>query len=87
MEQDGNTCTFYIWNEGYGEAQAVFSVYALTGQNRDSQAGEQNRFALYRGETVVYAAKLEVQSAAYGITQELLSSSFRLMGMDLKKEG
>ena len=84
MEQDGNTCTFYIWNEGYGEAQAVFSVYALTGQNRDSQAGEQNRFALYRGETVVYAAKLETASALYGITRDYLKDCFHLILQDGK---
>ena len=84
MEQDGNTCTFYIWNEDYGEAQAVFSVYALTGQNRDSQAGEQNRFALYRGETVVYAAKLETASALYGITQDYLKDCFHLIQQDGK---
>ena len=84
MEQDGNTCTFYIWNEGYGEAQAVFSVYALTGQNRDSQAGEQNRFALCRGETVVYAAKLETASALYGITRDYLKDCFHLILQDGK---
>lgn len=84
MEQDGNACTFYIWNEGYGEAQAVFSVYALTGQNRDSQAGEQNRFALYRGETVVYAAKLETASALYGITRDYLKDCFHLILQDGK---
>ena len=84
MEQDGNTCTFYIWNEDYGEAQAVFSVYALTGQNRDSQAGERNRFALYRGETVVYAAKLETASALYGITQDYLKDCFHLIQQDGK---
>ena len=84
MEQDGNTCTFYIWNEGYGEAQAVFSVYALTGQNRDSQAGEQNRFALYRGENVVYAAKLETASALYGITRDYLKDCFHLILQDGK---
>ena len=46
-----------------------------------------NQFVLYQTNSVVYAAKLEVQSAAYGITQESLTGAFRLMGMDLKKEG
>ena len=84
-EQDNNTYTFYIWNEDYGEAQAVFSVYSLTGPNRDSQAGEQNRFALYRGETVVYAAKLETASALYGITEDYLKGCFHLIQQDGKQ--
>lgn len=84
MEQDDNTYTFYIWNADYGEAQAVFSVYSLTGPNRDSQAGEGNRFALYRGENVAYAAKLETASALYGITEGYLKDCFHLIQQDGK---
>ena len=85
MEQDNNTYTFYIWNEDYGEAQAVFTVYSFTGPDRDSRAGEQNRFALYRGETVAYAAKLETASALYGITEEYLKGCFHLIQQDGKQ--
>ncbi len=82
MEQNGNSCTFYIWNEDYGAAQAVFTVTALTGTNREAEASENNRFALYRGETVVYAARLETACALYGITQESLTQSFQLIRQD-----
>ena len=84
VEREGSTLRFYIWED---EAKPLFTLNAYTGKDRNQAAQSNNQFPLYQTESVVYAAKLEVQSAAYGITQELLSSSFRLMGMDLKKEG
>ena len=78
-EKNGNTYTFYMWNNSYGSAVPVFTVYAFTGRDRDSQAAMQNRFALYRGEDVVYAAKLESGSAIYGMTENYLQSNFHLI--------
>lgn len=83
-QQNGSAYTFYMWNENYGEALAVFTIFAYTGKDRDSQAAIQNRFALYRGESVVYAAKLEAASAIYGITEEYLVNSFHLIHQDWK---
>ena len=68
-----------MWNNSYGSAVPVFTVYALTGRDRDSQAATQNRFALYRGEDVVYAAKLESGSAIYGMTENYLRANFHLI--------
>lgn len=84
VEENGDACTFYLWNENYGEAMAVFTVYALTGKDRDSQAATQNRFALYRGENTVYAGKLEAASAIYGITESYLVDCFHLIRQDAK---
>ena len=61
-----------------------FSVFALTGSNRDELAVENNRFILYRAEGVIYAAKLEAASAAFGMTQEDLINSFHLIQLDWK---
>ena len=84
VERDGNSLRFYIWEE---EAKPLFTLNAYTGNDRNQAAQANNQFVLYQTNSVVYAAKLEVQSAAYGITQESLTGAFRLMGMDLKKEG
>lgn len=84
VENAGDACTFYLWNETYGEAMAVFTVYSMTGRDRDIQAGTQNRFALYRGENTVFAGKLEAASAINGITEEYLVKSFRLIRQDTK---
>lgn len=78
-EQDGSTYRFYMWNENFTEATALFSLYTFTGKDRDEQADAGNRFALYRGESVVYAAKLEVASGMYGVTEDYLIESFRLI--------
>ena len=78
-EKNGSTYTFYMWNNSYGSAVPVFTIYALTDRDRDSQAALQNRFALYRGEDVVYAAKLESGSAIYGMTENYLQANFHLI--------
>lgn len=80
--QSDNTYTFYVWDEELRHPAPVFSVYALTGSLRDSEATEHGRFALYRAEGVVYAARLEESAEAYGITQEDLLASFRLIYQD-----
>lgn len=84
VEREGNMLRFYIWEDG---PELLFTIHTYTGKDRNRAAQTNNQFLLYQTESVVYAAKLEVQSAVYGITQEYLISSFRLMGMDLKKEG
>lgn len=83
-EKDGNVYTFYMWNYSYGSAVPVFTVYGFTGKDRDMQAAVQNRFALHRGEDVVYAAKLESGSAIYGITESYLQSAFHLIRQEWK---
>lgn len=83
-ERNGYTYTFYMWNNSYGTAVPVFTVYALTEKDRDMQAAQQNRFALYRGEDVVYAAKLESGSAMYGMTESYLVNNFHLIRQDWK---
>ena len=60
----------------------VFTVYSLTGKDRDAQAQTQNRFPLYRGEDVVYAAKMESGSAIYGMTENYLKANFHLIRQD-----
>lgn len=81
-EKHGSVYTFFMWNNSYGTAVPVFTVYRLNDKDRDSQAAVQNRFALYRGEDVVYAAKLETGSAIYGITESYLQSAFHMIRQD-----
>ena len=57
---------------------------AVTGSDQDTQTKEQNLFTLHRTEGVVYAAKLEMASGIYEITEEQLINSFRLIHQDWK---
>ena len=82
IEQVGSTYIFSLWNDEDSSISTLFTVYALTGSDRKNQAQEDSRFPLYSTENVVYAARLEELAAAYGITEELLVNSFRLIRQD-----
>ena len=58
--------------------------YVLTGQKREEQAVTDNRFAIYKTDTTIYAGNLEVASAEYGISKESLIQSFQLIVQDWK---
>ena len=76
IEQMGNTYIFYLWNESFTEAIPLFTIYVMTGSDRESQANADNRFPLYRTDEVVYAARLERNSMQFGITKESMIKSF-----------
>ena len=82
--QKGSAYEFYLWDEAFVDAQKLLTVYALTGKDRDEQAVQDNRFVLFKGDTTVYAASLEVPSASCGITQDTLIESFHLIHQDWK---
>ena len=84
MEQEGGRYTFYVWDEDYREASDVFSIYVLTGGSREEDATVDGRFAFYRAEGVVYAAKLEANAAEFGITENQLINNFHLIQQDWK---
>ena len=77
--QVGTTYVFYMWDEEFRETQQLFTVFALSGSDRVSQATEDGRFLLYSGDDVVYAAKLDADAAQYDIDETYLSDNFRLI--------
>ena len=87
VERDGQKLNFYIWDEGFEDARLLFSIRTLTGKDRIQEASKDNQFVLYQTDSVIYTARLETGGLASGITQEYLADSFRLMGIDSKKEG
>lgn len=80
--QVGSTYVFYMWDEGFREAIPVFTIYALSGSDRQTQAAEDGRFVLHTSEDVIYAAKLEQDASQYDIHQEYLINSFHLIHQD-----
>lgn len=79
VEQVGNTYIFYAWDEANRSVIRLFTVYALSGSDRQTQAGEDGRFALCHTESIVYAAKVEDAAQPYGIIEDTLINSFRLI--------
>ena len=82
--QRGNGFYFYLWDEYGTTTREIMSVYVLTGSKREEQATEANRFVLYRTESTVYAARLEVSAAAHGMTKENVITAFHLILQDWK---
>ncbi len=82
--QNGNAYDFYLWSPHFTQAEKIFTVYAFTGQDRETLAVTQNRFVLYKTESVVYAAYMEVASGSVRITQDDLKNGFHLIRQDWK---
>lgn len=82
VSQKGNSYEFGVWDPEYTTFERLMTGYVLTGQKREEQAREDNRFVVYRSESTVYAAKLEVASSAYGITKDSVIKAFHLILQD-----
>lgn len=83
VTQQGNSYEF-SFIDAIGQKATLMTVYVLTGQQREEQAVADNRFVLYRNESTVYAAHLEVTSASFNITQDSLINAFHLIVDDWK---
>lgn len=79
VNQLGNTYSVYIWDEAFENPEHLYTIYALTGSDRESQAFEDGRIALCTTDSVVYAARLEEAASQYGINDRILVDSFRLI--------
>lgn len=79
ISQETDSACFHQADPETGTVEKIFSVYTLTGQNREANAVIENRFMLHRGEQVIYAARLEVASGALAISREDMISRFRLV--------
>lgn len=82
VEQQGNTYTFYVWDVGYNYVTELFTLFALSGSDRQTQATEDQRFALHHTEGVIYAARLQPEAEEFGLTEETLINSFHLIHQD-----
>jgi len=80
----GSNYEFYFWDKDFTSPQRLVTIYVLTGQDREEQALEEGLCLLYKTDTVIYAAALEANSAAYGITQENIVQAFHLIQQDWK---
>lgn len=80
----GNQYEFFLWDDGYKTTQKLMTLYALTGQTREEQALSDGKFVLHKTESAVYAAFLEDCAKDYGLTQESVVYSFRLIQQDWK---
>ena len=84
VTQDGSTYTFSMWDQEFTEAEKIFTVYTLSGAEREQEALEAGRFILHRTDSTIYCASLEHAAADYDVTQESLTEYFRFIQRDWK---
>ena len=82
VTQFGNSYEFSV-TDSDGVVSKLMTIYVFTGQEREEQAVTDNRFVLYRTESTVFAAHLDVTSAAYNMTHETLIKAFHLIAQNV----
>lgn len=75
---------FSVWDGARTRKETIYSVYVLTGPDREKEAARTGRFLLYRGDDVLYAGKLGSAAGEYDITSGSLTDSFQLIFQDWK---
>lgn len=70
---------FYVWDSSYQKSEKIFTIYTLTGKNRDEQVREGGYTVLLQTETVVYAAKVENAALEHDMTEEKLIRNFHMI--------
>lgn len=70
---------FSTWNPDGEGVTPMWTIYVLTGDDRSALAGEDNRFTLYKTDSVVYACKLDMGAMQLGVTQKMLTDAFHLI--------
>lgn len=84
VHQSGNEYAFYLWDSAFASNRKLLQIYALFGPNREDEAIRDDRFVLYRGDGVVYAAKLEMAAYELAFSQEEMINRFHLIHHDWK---
>lgn len=70
---------FGTWNPEGEDITPMWTIYVLTGDDRSALAGQENRFTLYKTDSVVYACKMDMGAMQLGVTQEMLTDAFHLI--------
>lgn len=79
-----NTTEFYLWDKNYETCQKIMTVYAFTGEAMEELDLRDDRFILEKTDKTVFCGKTEPVAEEYGITNESVVYSFRLIQQDWK---
>ena len=84
VEQTSNEYEFYLWSEDLRRCQKIFTVYVLTGANREDLAAQDGRFLLLKTDTVTYSGIVHDGAENYGIDRDSVTRGFRLIENEWK---
>lgn len=76
---DGQETIFYQRNPATEALEEIFTIYELTGDDRESAAEQDGRFLLDCDSDTAFAASIGTASYARGLTREQLSARFHLI--------
>lgn len=77
--QDSGCYSFGLWDSTGTKLTELWRVYVFTGEDRSALAAADGRFLLMKTDTVAYAASLEADAQALGVTRDNLIDAFRLI--------
>ena len=69
---------FGLWNSE-GNMERLFTIYAFSGEDRETRAGESSNFELGRKDDVIYCAALGTGTEAGTLTQEDVTALFHFI--------
>jgi len=69
-----------------GKKTAIFVIEALTDADREEIAKQEGRIILYKGDAVIYTAKITDEAKRLGLTKEVLSKAFYPIRAELMTE-
>lgn len=84
VQQTSNEYDFYLWSQDFRQCRKVFTIFALTGLNRDEQATDENRFLILKNDTVTYSGTVYEGAESYGIDRDSITRGFRLVESEWK---
>ena len=84
VTQEGTSYTFYMWSSDFSNYEKLFTVYALTGSDRNEAAVTDARFVLHRSDSVIYCARLEPAAEEFDLNEQTLTDCFRFIQRDWK---
>ena len=84
VRQEGNAYNFYLWSESFDKMEHMFTIYALSGKDRESLGDMHGRFMLLKTDSVSYAAVLEPSAIEYHMDKEGLIRDFHLIQQEWK---
>lgn len=82
VEQTEDGCVVYMRQNKEAAFEPVFTIYTLTGSDREEQAIMDGRTILYKNDNIIFAAKLEPQAKDYKITAYTLKDLFHPVRME-----
>lgn len=71
--------TFSHWQEGANTSEPFLTIYRFGGNNRNIRANQRNRFVLYDGGDVIYAAEFYTSGWNCGLDRDDLTERFKLI--------